>query len=459
MNEPELPPTLTRPGMYKPLNQDVRLTERDILNDLMVVSFPQCEVRYGRFTEWESIQKRIAPSGSSDDFAFVLNGHTIRRKKKSTSNWHYAAWAAKLRHFPSDGGGKLTIDLKINPTRWAAMAAEKSGSIQDTTLNHAPSKEKAELIMARTLDGSTNFISPGMRRRTFQKHEELLRFAISDFRRTLLTNLARSGLRVYEVGWLESTPSTPPPSSGGHSILVNWLDWRVDRLEHYVELLCENSTQAVRIAYFDARARFRSISSTIYPPVDLASELDRSENGISFSTRRNASENLHLYAKAPKIVRVERRWIRGKGQPEIPFTAFKERGIAGLIEWDSRMNPGSLEFLQSTKDRLRELMLAEPDRSDMWARTCSVAAMNIRSLTGLREFIADVLEFGGLHYPSQDKFRKAALAQLLRVKLFERRNRRENVVPVPALQSFLLELRQAAENSEQEANPASRPEV
>ncbi|QNL18854.1 hypothetical protein HXX25_05535 [Hyphobacterium sp. CCMP332] len=446
----DIPSNLVRPGMYRPLSETHELCEADVLTDLLVVSFPRCHVTYERQQDWERIQELIAPSGNPADngYAFVKYGHHIRRKRQS-SNWRHAAWNAELVHYPLDRGGRLSIHLTINPTRWAAMAAQNGGNITEQTINHMPTAEKAARLRRETLDGNTNFIPPGMRRNTMLRHPLLLQLALRDFRRVLLENLLRSGLDIIEIGWDPRTARQLYNYDQPDSMLINWRDWRVDRLEHYVELYADDSISAVRRGYYDARARGLSPASQIYEPNTL---LDRQKNGLSFSYRKSANENVMVYAKAPELVRVERRWVRGDGRPEVPFTEHQELGAEGLIRWDRGMNPGSLRVVQAVANRLGQLVQTTPDHFRSWTKVCAVAASTLRSDRALGRFLSDILELGGLHYASQSNFRKEVLNRLERLQMFERLDRRENIVPVPSLQLLLTEIRGSIEAASQGAS-------
>jgi hypothetical protein len=448
-----------RPGVSRPLADYDELPNDELRVDGMAVVFPQCWVKYNSNDGWDRICRAIAPSlqdGSTEDHAFTHNGNELRRKRSPRSMWFHSFWAAELRHYPTERGGRLEMRLNINPTRREAFRSlGRPHPKADIEQYPMPSAAKADILRDATLDGSTNFIPTHFKRYTFQSRMDALADALSEFKEILMLNLRRAEVEVIDGAdasrsqkWTNRTPQ----------IGIHWNEWRVDRIEQYVDLLVDDPWKVVRLGYLDARARFNPsrtsrphpVQSTLYPPRDidqaqLATDLDRNRRALSYSVKISASNNVSVYAKTPKIVRVERRWVRGTGNPEVRFAPYQSQGLVGLANWVAAMNPGSSECIHPVECRLASLANSAEDGLSLWCDVMSLAVRRLGPSGRLEGFIKDVVELNGLHRPTQPRPVQLLLKTLIEHGLFEQLDRRENVTPVPALLTYLRTLREVGE--------------
>ena len=428
---------LQRPGIIRPLAADWELRDDEIRVDNLQVEFTGCWVGYSDISDWDRISRLIAPPRSGNEYAFTRNGNHIRRKRTGRSDWPHCFWDAEIRHYPTERGGPLQIRLTINPTRFEAFRAlaiiKKDGAIETS-----PIPERARRIRALTYDANTNFIPTSARRRTFHRRAEMFRLAVEEFRQDLVTNLERSGIPLAEAGSNESV-GTRPWQSAESQMVLDWNHWRVDRLEQYVEVSTSDALRVVRLGYLDARARFNTITSSIYPlrrleRPQLASELDRNKRALSYSVRLSSKNNVTVYAKAAETIRIERRWVRGNGRPEVGFIPYQRRGFEGLIDWVDAMNPGSKKAIAAG--------------SELWYQASFLAVRALPDINEYQGFFARAAEYGGFQRSAETSRVQRLLDTLIAFEIFETLGPRENIVPVPALQSYLLTHREVRELEE-----------
>lgn len=441
-----------RAGVFRELAEYDELPVEELRTDSLHVTFPDCRISYANLHEWDRISASIAPSRSGSEYAFTKasNGALRRKSQSRDGGWKHASWFAELSHYPSDGGGRLIVKLKLNPTRFEAFRAlgrpRHDGGAEQVHLTLA---QKAAQLQSLTLDKSTNFIPAGYRRYTYRHRREMMLAAFEQFRVDLLTNLSRSGVQVHEVGGGERD-EVAFSSRGPGCVLLDWRNWRVDRLEQYVEVKTPDAVKAVRLGYLDARARHHSIASRLYAEKEysssqIGSDLDRNRRAISYETRTNPQNHLIVYAKAQDVVRIERRWIRGEGQPEVGFSRPKSLGFYGLVGWVQRMNPGSRKAIAPVERRLAQLVNSGADSSELWAKLCSHVAEVLEEPADIASFLAHIVEYGGMTRTGQPRKVVMLLSRLEVYGLVEQVNKRENVVAVPALAVFLATLREVSE--------------
>lgn len=442
---------LHRPGIIRPLADDRELRDDEIRVDNLQVEFTGCWVSYRDISDWDRISRLIAPPRSDDEYAFTRSGHHIRRKRSGRSDWPHCFWDAQIRHYPTQRGGPLYIRLTINPTRFEAFRALAVIN-RDGAIETSPIPERARRIRALTYDANTNFIPTSARRRTYQSRSDMFRLAVEEFKQDLAANLQRAGVPIAQAGPSESVGGRPWLSAE-NQLLLNWHHWRVDRLEQYIEVSTDDPLRVVRLGYLDARARFNTITSSIYPlrrldRPHLASELDRNKRALSYSVRLSSKNNVTVYAKAAETIRIERRWVRGDGSPEVGFTPYQRRGFEGLIDWVDAMNPGSTQAIAPVEQRLYQLSSASPSGSELWFQASFLAVRALSDINEYQDFVARAAEYGGFQRSAENSRVQRLLDALIALEIFETLGPRENIVPVPALQSYLLTHREVRELEE-----------
>jgi len=431
-----------RPGVLRPLGATEQLDSDDIYVDALQVEFTSSWARYRHQADWERWCRLIAPPRSDADYALVRDGNYLHRKRTQRGGWFHRFWNAEIKHWPRDGGGRLVITLNINPTRFEAFRAldRPTGGRSQAALNDY---EKAARLRAQTLDQSTNFVPTFYRRYLRSQREGMLLTALREFQSELVRQLQRSCVPVCEPGVLG--PDEP-------GFTLNWNDWRIDRIEQYAEVYHPDALSVVRRGYFDARARFQEIASSVYAdhpeePRRVMSELDRNRRALSFSIQRSTSATATVYAKTEDIVRIERRWVRGSGAPEVNFGRYQARGLDGLADWVSDMNPGSRDRIGEVERRLADLVVSDGgDPTGLWAKLCGVLSNSFRNRPDrIEDFLSRLIIPGGFHRPSAPPLEQRAIKDLESAGLFERLSNRECSVPTPPLQAYLFTLRETFE--------------
>lgn len=440
-----------RAGVVRTLAVYDELPIEELRTDALWVTFPAGWVNYQQISDWDRIVESIAPARSGDEFAFINSGNGVLRRKSQSrdSQWKHACWFGELVHYPRDGGGRLVIKLNLNPTRFEAFRAlgrpRQGSSVEQVALTPL---EKAEHLEAATLDQSTNFIPEGYRRYTYRSRREMMLAALERFRADLTENLARAGIQIVEAG--DGARAAHEPYRGDRRrIVLDWRDWRLDRLEQYIEVKTPDAVNVVRRGYLDARARLHNVASRLYPdrdhPPQISSDLDRNRRAISYETRTNSQNHVAVYAKAENIVRIERRWVRGDGQPEVGFSDYQQIGFDGLVDWVQQMNPGSRDAIAPVERRLYELSQGGTDGPALWSQMCSHVAHMLDEPEDIEAFLDHIIEYGGMHRASQSRKLQMLLGRLETYRLFEKLANRENVVAVPALGAYLATLRETSE--------------
>ena len=415
------------------------------------VAFVGGWVAYDDISTWDRLSRAIAPKGSNDDYALTRSGHGFRRKRAKRSRWHHAFWNAEIRHYPGARGGPLHIILNINPTRYEAFIALGRPRPESFVPQiHQSDAEKASMLSWATLDGNTNYIPTFYRRYTAPDRRAMFQRALQDVRSILLVNLGRSGVDLDEIGSGQRIP-THPWLDVSPRICLNWSSWRVDRLEQYLDVHTPHPLRTVRLGYRDARARLNAVRTKVYPnsPATspfLASELERDQRALSYSVRTSAVDNIVVYAKAADHVRIERRWVRGDGPPEIKFSEYQSRGLVGLVDWVEAMNPGSRNIIARVERRLGELANANEDGAVLWARMSAIVACLLKYEPDIDDFFRQVIEGRGFHLPSLRGRKRAAVKQLVSLGIFETVEPGGAMkVPCAVLCRFLLKLTEADE--------------
>lgn len=130
------------------------------------------------------------------------------------------------------------------------------------------------------------------------------------------------------------------------------------------------------------------------------------------------------------------------------FSEYQSRGFEGLIDWVGAMNPGSKEVIAPLERRLCALSEAPPTGAELWFRTSSLASSALPDFTEYDDFLSRAAELGGFHRSSEPTHIKSLLDTLVSFGLFEKNGLRENIVPVPRLQSYLMIHREVRELEE-----------